>query len=248
MSDEKDLSTGSAIAADGQGKPQFVHLPDLTPYQAAVARMQAAHEEIRLGQAAEQIFMLSHPSVYTAGTSAKPEEMLAADVVRAAGAEIIETGRGGEWTWHGPGQRVVWPVLRLDRRGQDIRAYVHALEGWVIDVLGCFGVLGCRRDGLPGVWVARGDIGLPERLDKIAALGVRVSKWTSQHGFALNLDPDLSAYEAIIPCGVTDGGVTSLADLGLMVSEAELDMAIEDCFAAHFGPHAKLGWQETVAD
>ena len=229
------------------GKVQFVHLAELTPYQAAVDHMQAAHEAVRQGQSAEQIFILSHPPVYTAGTSAKPEEMLAAEAVRAAGSEIIETGRGGEWTWHGPGQRVVWPVLRLDRRGQDIRAYVHALEGWVIDVLACFGVMGCRRQGLPGVWVARNDIGMADRLDKIAALGVRVSKWTSQHGFALNLDPDLSAYDAIIPCGVTDGGVTSLADLGLMVSEAELDMAIKDCFDAHFGPQSPLGWRNSLS-
>ena len=207
----------------------------LQPYEAICAEMEACAKSIQAGMDREQIWMFEHAPVFTAGTSARPEDLLAAGTI-----PTIQTGRGGEWTYHGPGQLVVWPMLRLAERGQDIRAYVRALEGWIIDILACFSISGMRREGLPGVWVQRTDIGAPDRLDKIAAIGVRVSKWVSMHGLAINLEPDLGAFQQIIPCGVTDGGTTSFADLGYMVSRAELEMAVQDCFAAHFGPEGSL--------
>ena len=218
--------------------PVFDHWPGLTAYPDALARMQDRAARLRAGTGPEQIILTEHPPVYTAGSSARDEELLDSGT-----AELVRTGRGGQWTWHGPGQRIIWPILRLDRRGGDVRAFVRGLEGWIIDMLACFAVEGVRRDGLPGVWVARSDIGLPDRLDKIAALGIRVSGWVSQHGIAVNLEPDLTAYEGIVPCGVSAeaGGVTSLADLGLLVSMAELDMAIRDTARQWFGPDRPLG-------
>ena len=188
------------------------------------------------GTAQEAVLITSNEAVYTAGTSAKSEELLT-----PSGLAVVQTGRGGQWTWHGPGQLVLWPVLDLNQRQRDVRAYIYALEGWMIDVLGCFGVSGERREGLPGIWVRRGDEGRPERLDKIVAVGVRISKWVTMHGVALNHEPDLTQYNGIIPCGITDGGVTSLADLGLMISPEELEMAIKDCFPAWFGTGADMG-------
>jgi lipoyl(octanoyl) transferase len=179
--------------------------------------------------------LLEHPPIYTGGTSAQDSDLLA-----NTGIESVSTGRGGQWTYHGPGQRIIWPVLDLTKRAQDVRLYVYQLEGWMIDVLASFGIEGLRREGLPGIWVQRRDIGLSDRLDKIVAIGVRISRWVTSHGMAFNLDPELSHYDGIVPCGVTDGGVTSLADLGLIISQAELDMAIQDCFAAHFGPDSPL--------
>lgn len=205
-------------------------------YEDILADMQADVRAIQSADAPEAVWMFEHAPIFTGGTSAQDKDLLSPGSI-----PTIHTGRGGEWTYHGPGQLVVWPLLRLSSRGQDLRAYIRALEGWIIDVLACFGLNGERRDGLPGVWIRRGDIGLPDRLDKIAAIGVRISKWVSMHGFALNLEPDLSAFERIVPCGVTDGGTTSFADLGMLVSRAELEMAVQDCFSAHFGTDAPLG-------
>jgi lipoyl(octanoyl) transferase len=239
--------------------PAFDLWSGLTAYPAALARMQERAGEIRAGRAGEQIILTEHPPVYTGGTSARDEELRTPDgklrardgKLRARdeelrdnmAAEVVRTGRGGQWTWHGPGQRIIWPLLRLDMRGGDVREFVRGLEGWMIDMLACFAIEGVRRDGLPGVWVARRDIGLPDRLDKIAALGIRVSGWVSQHGLAVNLDPDLTGFDGIVPCGVSAeaGGVTSLADLGLLVSMAELDMAIKDTARHWFGPGKPLG-------
>ena len=218
--------------------PVFDLWPGLTAYADALALMQDRAAQLRAGTAPEQIILTEHEPTYTAGSSARDEELL-----NSGTAEVVRTGRGGQWTWHGPGQRIIWPVLRLDRRGGDVRGFVRGLEGWMIDMLACFAIEGVRRDGLPGVWVARRDIGLPDRLDKIAALGIRVSGWVSQHGIAVNLEPDLTAYDGIVPCGVApdSGGVTSLADLGLLVSMAELDMAITDTAKYWFGPGKPLG-------
>ena len=160
----------------------------------------------------------------TGGTSSRPE-----DLVNPGGIPVHRTGPGGQWTWHGPGQRVAYVMLDLQRRNPDVRAYVHALEGWIIDVLASFGIDGRRRDGHPGIWVD-GD----GRMDKVAAIGVRISRWVTWHGIAVNLDPSMDGFGAIIPCGVRDGGVTSLRRLRLDIDMATLDAALTDSFAAHF--------------
>ena len=227
-------------------------------YVLAVAQMQAHAKALAAGEAPEAVFYTQHEAVYTAGTSARDEDLL-----NPAGTPTHRSGRGGQWTWHGPGQLVLWPVLDLNARQRDVRAYINALEGWMIDVLACFSVQGVRRDGMPGIWVSRGDISQPEQMDKIVAVGVRISKWVTMHGVALNHDPDLTQYDGIIPCGISKnggksraadcnpdtagnvsleaGGVTSLADLGLMVSEAELEIAVKDCFPKWFGMGAGMG-------
>ena len=185
----------------------------------------AAHAAaIRNGGAGEEVWLLEHHSVLTGGTSSRPE-----DLVNPGGIPVHQTGRGGQWTWHGPGQRVAYVMLDLQRRNPDVRAYVHALEGWIIDVLASFGIDGRRRDGHPGIWVD-GD----GRMDKVAAIGVRISRWVTWHGIAVNLDPSMDGFGAIIPCGVRDGSVTSLRRLGLDIDMATLDAALTDSFAAHF--------------
>jgi lipoyl(octanoyl) transferase len=185
----------------------------------------AAHAAgIRAGTAGEEVWLLEHASVLTGGTSAQD-----ADLVDTGGIDVHRSGRGGQWTWHGPGQRVAYVMLDLGARNPDVRAYVQALEAWIIDTLASFGVTGQRRDGHPGIWVA-GD----GQLDKIAAIGVRISRWVSWHGIAINLDPDLSAFDRIVPCGVRDGGVTSLAAQGITCDMAQLDTALAACFERHF--------------
>ena len=213
--------------------PDWRFFDDNQPYQPIIDDMNAYVQSIQNGSADEAVWVLSHQAVYTGGTSATAGDILAKSTI-----PFIETGRGGQWTYHGPGMRIVYPMLDLNKRKQDVRLYVHTLEAWIIDVLACFAVSGERRDGLPGVWVKRDD---NTGYDKIAALGVRVSKWVSAHGFAINLCPDLTAFDAIIACGVSDSGTTSLAALGLDIAPAELDMAIQDCFSAHFGKHAAMG-------
>ena len=223
-------------------------------YEKAILQMLAHAKSVASGEASEAVFITQHKSIYTAGTSAREE-----DLINQAGIPTYRSGRGGQWTWHGPGQLVIWPVLDLNARRRDVRAYIYALEGWMLDVLACFGVTGVRRVGLPGIWVCRGDIGLPKQMDKILAVGVRISKWVTMHGVALNHEPDLTQYDGIIPCGVSKGyivdgpidgvgndsakagGVTSLADLGLMITEAELEMAVKDCFPKWFGIGAEMG-------
>ena len=212
---------------------QFFH--KLEPYEARLAAMQTHVHAMQKGQADEAIWVLSHEAVYTGGTSAT-----ASDILSKSDIPFVETGRGGQWTYHGPGMRIAYPMLDLNKRAADLRLYVHQLEAWVIDILACFAVEGHRREGLPGVWVKRED---GSGYDKIAALGVRVSKWITAHGFAINNAPSLSAYDAIVPCGVTDAGVTSLAALGQDISDAELDMAIQDCFATHFGEASPMAWR-----
>jgi len=191
------------------------HSPDNSPawhwiaapssYEKASMRMLAHAKALASGEASEAVFITQHKSVYTAGTSAREEDLL-----NPAGIPTYRSGRGGQWTWHGPGQRVAYVMLDLQRRNPDVRAYVHALEGWIIDVLASFGIDGRRRDGHPGIWVD-GD----GRMDKVAAIGVRISRWVTWHGIAVNLDPSMDGFGAIIPCGVRDGGVTSLRRLGL---------------------------------
>ena len=204
--------------------PVFRTLEGLAPYEETVTAMAAHAAAIRNGGAGEEVWLLEHHSVLTGGTSSRPE-----DLMKHGGIPVHRTGRGGQWTWHGPGQRVAYVMLDLQRRNPDVRAYVHALEGWIIDVLASFGIDGRRRDGHPGIWVD-GD----GRMDKVAAIGVRISRWVTWHGIAVNLDPSMDGFGAIIPCGVRDGGVTSLRQLGLDIDMATLDAALTDSFAAHF--------------
>lgn len=197
----------------------------LVPYEAALARMEREVAAIAKGEAPELVWLLEHPPLYTAGTSAKDS-----DLFSPAKIPVHRTGRGGQYTYHGPGQRVAYVMLDLKRRGQDVRAFVAGLEEWLIAALASFNVRGERREDRVGVWVSRG-----EREDKIAAIGIRVRHWVSFHGISLNVDPDLSHFDGIVPCGVRDHGVTSLVDLGLPVTLADADVALKNSFQEIFG-------------
>jgi lipoyl(octanoyl) transferase len=194
-------------------------------YEAAVAAMEARVAAIRAGTAPEFVWLVEHPPLYTAGTSTKPDDLLDARL------PVFRTGRGGQLTYHGPGQRVAYVMLDLKPRGADIRRYVRDLEEWLIRALARFNVRGERREGRVGIWIA--DRGGGEA--KIAAIGVRVRQWVTFHGVALNVDPDLSHYAGIVPCGIRDRGVTSLAALGITASMAEVDMALRAAFDEVFG-------------
>jgi lipoyl(octanoyl) transferase len=202
-------------------------------YSTALAAMDARVAAIAAGAAPELVWLLEHPPLYTAGTSARPEELIEARF------PVHHVGRGGQFTYHGPGQRVAYVMLDLNRRTPDVRAFVATLEEWIIRTLAGFNLRGERRDDRIGVWVRRPDKGDGFE-DKIAAIGIRVRKWITLHGIALNVEPELSHFEGITPCGVSDRryGVTSLADLGLPVSMAEVDMALRREFEALFGATA----------
>lgn len=204
-------------------------------YAEAGAAMAERVEAIGAGAAGELVWLLEHPPVYTAGSSARDE-----DVLDSGRFPVIRTGRGGQVTYHGPGQRVAYVMLDLTRRGRDVRAYVRDLEEWLIRALAEFGVTGERREGRVGVWVDRTRSGGAPREDKIAAIGVRVRKWVTFHGIALNVEPDLGHYSGITPCGVSDPrfGVTSLVDLGLPVGMEEADAALRTAFENVFGARA----------
>ena len=216
-----------------QTAPEWLIAPGLTDYAAAVAAMEGHVAAMNEGRAGERIWLVEHPPLYTAGTSARSADLLEARF------PVHETRRGGQYTYHGPGQRVVYTMLDLNRRGRDIRAFVHGLESWVIDTLAEFGVTGEIREGRVGVWVARPDKPpLPDgsmREDKIAAIGIKLRRWVSFHGISINVEPDLSHYGGIVPCGITGHGVTSLVDLGLPVSMEDLDTALRVTFARRFG-------------
>jgi lipoyl(octanoyl) transferase len=202
----------------------------LVPYDTALAVMEARAAAVADGSA-ELVWLLEHPPLYTAGTSAR-----AADLIEAR-FPVHAAGRGGQFTYHGPGQRVAYVMLNLKRRAPDVRRFVATLEEWIIRTLGAFNVRGERREDRIGVWVARPDRG-EGREDKIAAIGIRLKRWVSLHGIALNVDPDLSHFSGIVPCGVADAryGVTSLVDLGLPVTMAEVDIALRAEFEGLFGP------------
>lgn len=187
------------------------------PYRAALDQMDARNRAIAAGEASELVWSLEHPPVYTAGTSAAPGEMLDPRF------EVIEAGRGGRYTYHGPGQRIGYVLLDLNRRGRDVRCFVHAIEGWVIDTLADFGVESWRAEGRIGIWTR--DIDGSEA--KIGAIGVRVRKWITMHGFSVNLAPDLAHFAGIVPCGIAEYGVTSLERLGITVAPEEWDRALE---------------------
>ncbi len=200
------------------------------PYPAAVAAMEARAAAIADGTADELIWLLEHPPLYTAGVSAKPGDLIQPDRF-----PVFESGRGGQFTYHGPGQRVAYVMLDLTQRGRDVRAFVAALEAWIIDALSAFNVTGELREGRVGVWVERKGAGW-SREDKIAAIGVKLRRWVSFHGISLNVEPDLSHFSGIVPCGQTEHGVTSLVDLGLPVAMDEADAALRASFAKIFGP------------
>ncbi|HEX4199710.1 MAG TPA: lipoyl(octanoyl) transferase LipB [Caulobacteraceae bacterium] len=201
--------------------------PSRIGYTAAVAAMEARAEAIAEGRAGELVWLLEHPPLYTAGVSAKPADLLQPDRF-----PVFKSSRGGQFTYHGPGQRVAYVMLDLGARAKDVRAFVAALEAWIIDALAAFNVDGQMRPGRVGVWVEHG---APRREDKIAAIGVRLRRWVSFHGISLNVEPDLEHFAGIVPCGVPDHGVTSLVGLGLPVSMAEADAALKASFEKVFG-------------
>jgi lipoyl(octanoyl) transferase len=203
----------------------------LTEYDHAVETMEARAAAIRAGTATEAIWLVEHPPLYTAGTSARPEDLTDPDRF-----PVHNSKRGGQYTYHGPGQRVAYVMLDVAARGQDVRLFVRQMEDWIIATLDQFNVKGERRDGRVGVWVVRPDLapnpdGSP-REDKIAALGIRLRKWVSFHGLSINVEPDLSHFDGIVPCGIRHHGVTSLVDLGLPVTMGDVDVALEKTFAA----------------
>lgn len=206
----------------------------LTDYEDALAFMEARVQAIREGTANELVWLVEHPSLYTAGTSANATDLLTPDSL-----PVFNTGRGGEYTYHGPGQRVAYVMLDLKRRREDVRAFVTALEQWIIESLAEFNVRGERREDRVGVWVARPEKPrLPNGTmceDKIAAIGIRLRRWVSFHGIAINVEPDLSHYSGIVPCGISEHGITSLVDLGLPVTMGDLDVAMGKAFEAVFG-------------
>lgn len=197
---------------------------ELVPYNEALAEMEERAALIHAGKAPELVWLLEHPPLYTAGTSTNKEDLLEARF------PVYEAGRGGELTYHGPGQRVIYVLMNLNKRGRDVRAFVHSLEQWMIATLAKFNIKGETRDDRVGVWVVR-DGG---KEDKIGAIGVRVRKWVTFHGIALNVEPDLSHYSGIVPCGIRGHGVTSLVDLGTPATMHDVDVAFKDTFAKIF--------------
>lgn len=211
----------------------------LTPYLAAVERMEELVGQISRGEESERIWLVEHPPVFTAGTSAKPSDLVTHDRF-----PVYKTGRGGQYTYHGPGQRVAYTMLDLNRRKKDVRLFVNTLEQWIINTLDQFNVRGERRENRVGVWVVRPDkppmADGSVREDKIAAIGIRIRKWVTFHGIAINVEPDLEHFSGINPCGIAGGdddgfGVTSLVDLGLPVTMDDLDLALQQEYRKLFG-------------
>lgn len=213
--------------------PDWITSDTQVPYPDALAFMEDRVARIHAGKSPECLWLLEHPPLYTSGTSAKPSDLTDPDRF-----PVYAAGRGGQYTYHGPGQRVVYAMLDLNMRGRDVRCFVHQMENWVIATLAEFGVRGERRAGRVGVWVVRPDKapnpdGTP-REDKIAAIGVKLRRWVSFHGLSINVEPDLSHFDGIVPCGIRDHGVTSLVDLGLPVTMADVDVALQKTFAQVF--------------
>jgi len=203
---------------------------ELVDYPTALDEMETRVRAIRKGEANELVWLLEHPPLYTAGTSADP-----ADLVDPDRFPVYDAGRGGQYTYHGPGQRVVYFLLDLQKRGKDVRQFIYSLEEVIIQSLAKFGVTAERRKGRVGVWVERG----AGQEDKVAAIGVRVRQWVTYHGIAINVEPDLSHFDGIVPCGISEHGVTSMADLGLPITMDDLDVVIKDVFDEIFGVEAR---------
>jgi lipoyl(octanoyl) transferase len=220
----------SFLPETGSEPVEWVIADEPVGYEAAVAEMEARAALIADGKARERVWLVEHPALYTAGTSAKNEDLLTPERF-----PVHRTGRGGQFTYHGPGQRVAYVMLDLKRREPDLRRFVSALEAWLIGTLGAFNIRGERREERVGVWVRRPEKGQGAE-DKIAALGIRVRRWVSFHGISLNVEPELAHFDGIVPCGVSDQGVTSLVDLGLPVTMPEVDSALRAEFEQIFGP------------
>ena len=201
------------------------------PYKEALAEMEARAAAIREGTASELVWLLEHPPLYTAGTSAKIEDLVQPDKF-----PVYDAGRGGQYTYHGPGQRIAYVLLDLKKRGSDIRAFVQDMEKWVIDVLDQYQIKGEIREGRVGVWIQNGS-----REDKIAAIGVHVRKWVSFHGISINVEPDLSHYDGIVPCGISEHGVTSLVNQGIPVTLPEFDIELRESFEKIFLQYGEMG-------
>lgn len=232
MSVSADTSARAPVARlyTDAAKVEWRISPDQVPYPVALAEMEARAAAIAAGEAPEIVWLLEHPPLYTAGTSTNPEDLLTPDRF-----PVYETGRGGQYTYHGPGQRVGYAMLNLKTRGQDVRAFVAGLEDWIIGSLAQFHINGEVRNDRVGVWVKRPDRG-QETEDKIAAIGVRVRRWVTFHGISINVDPELEHFSGIVPCGIQQHGVTSFEDLGLTASMPDLDMALRTEFERVFGP------------
>ena len=234
LTTEPICDTGTKLMrADGM-PVEWTIADGLVPYPAALDMMRARAAAVADGAAAEQVWLLEHPPLYTAGTSASPD-----DLIEPNRFPVYDAGRGGQYTYHGPGQRVVYFMLDLRQRGRDVRCLVQGLEGLIIDTLAAFNIGGERREGRIGVWVQRPDKG-PGREDKIAAIGVRVSRWVTFHGIAINVSPTLSHFDGIVPCGISDQGVTSFEDLGQLASMGEVDSALRAAFERRFGATADV--------
>ncbi|WP_205800194.1 lipoyl(octanoyl) transferase LipB [Microvirga terricola] len=214
----------------GEEPVEWAITDGLTDYDRAVAFMEERASEIAEGRARELVWLVEHPPLYTAGTSAQETDLVEPDRF-----PVHRTGRGGQYTYHGPGQRVAYVMLDLKRREPDLRRYVAALEAWLIATLDAYNVRGERREDRVGVWVRRPEKGETAE-DKIAAIGIRVRRWVTFHGIALNVEPDLSHFTGIVPCGVTEHGVTSLVDLGRLVTMPEVDSVMRRTFEEIFGP------------
>ena len=219
----------SKLCRDDGATVEWAVSPGLVDYPFAVQAMEARAAAIAAGQAPELVWLLEHPPLYTAGVSSKD-----ADLLDAGRFPVHRSGRGGQFTYHGPGQRVAYVMLDLNRRGRDVRAFVRGLEQWIIVALGEFGVPADVRDGRVGVWVERKGAGW-SREDKIAAIGVKVRKWVSFHGISLNVEPDLGHFTGIVPCGIQEHGVTSLVELGVPATMDEADEALRVSFRRVFG-------------
>lgn len=229
------MKTREALAVSflpqaGSEPVEWVIADEPVGYEAAVAEMEARAALIADGKARERVWLVEHPALYTAGTSARDEDLLTPERF-----PVHRTGRGGQFTYHGPGQRVAYVMLDLKRREPDLRRFVSALEAWLIGTLAAFNIRGERREERVGVWVRRPEKGAGVE-DKIAALGIRVRRWVSFHGISLNVEPELAHFDGIVPCGVSDQGVTSLVDLGLPLTMPEVDSALRAEFEQIFGP------------
>jgi lipoyl(octanoyl) transferase len=231
VNDRQHLDLTTLALAEGGGDVEWRISEGPVSYPEAVADMEARAAAIADGTAAELVWLLEHPPLYTSGTSGRQDDLLDPRF------PLFTTGRGGQLTYHGPGQRVAYVMLDLKRRKPDVRAYVASLEEWIIRTLDGFNIRGERREDRVGVWVRRPDKGTDYE-DKIAAIGVRLRRWVSFHGIAINVEPDLSHFSAIVPCGVADPrfGVTSLVDLGLPVTMEDVDVALRQAFEQVFGP------------
>ncbi|WP_428524739.1 lipoyl(octanoyl) transferase LipB [Roseibium sp.] len=228
--DQRDALSLSFLPKDGSAPVKWKIFDDLFDYEDAAREMDETVQRIIAGKASEQVWLLEHPPLYTAGTSADDSDLISPDRF-----PVYRTGRGGQHTYHGPGQRVAYVMLDLKRRQQDVRAFVSALEAWLINTLWHYHIRGERREDRVGVWVRRPDRGINVE-DKIAAIGIRLRKWVTFHGISFNVEPELDHFSGIVPCGISEHGVTSLVDLGIPVTMAENDSVLRAEFEKIFGP------------